>query len=287
MRYFLTIAREGSFSRAAQVLHISQPTLSKQIKELEARLDTTLFIRGKSVELTETGMYLKARAAEILQLLDSTESYFSSLDQISGTIYIGTGEFHTMLPVFVFMKDFQTRYPEVRYQIVSGNGDMITEQISQGLLDIGFLLEPQMEQRFTYHRLPLTESWGILTPKDHPLAGQKTVSLEDLKGQKLIVPSENSSFFQLDANFSLEQVNISARYNLIFNATLMVEAGMGVAICLNNLVELEQHPRLCFIPFEPALSSGIYLCLNEYPGMPRLISLFVKEMIESQRRHQL
>ena len=172
LRYFLTVAREENITKAANVLHITQPTLSRQLMQLEDELNTQLLIRGKNkITLTDAGMLLRRRAEEIIDLADKTEKEFLEADElIAGEIFVGAGEINAMHFLGDFMIEFQHRYPQIKYHLYSGNADDVKQKIDQGLLDIGLLTEPVDVEKYDFVRLDYQEAWGILAPKDSPIA---------------------------------------------------------------------------------------------------------------------
>ena len=185
LRYFLAVAREESISRAAEYLHVTQPTLSRQLMELEDELGTRLFVRGKrnrSVILTDEGM-LRRRAEEIVELTDKTEAEIHAKDEIiSGDIYIGCGETDAMRLIAQTARDLQEDYPDICYHLFSGNADDVTERLDKGLLDFGILVGSANTEKYDYITLPATDVWGLLMRKDSPLAEKNAVRPEDLKG---------------------------------------------------------------------------------------------------------
>ena len=191
LQYFLAIAEEQSITKAAEYLHISQPTLSKQMMDLEESLGKQLLIRGrKKVTLTEEGTYLRSRAQEIISLMDKTESAFRENEQsITGDVYIGCGEHRSTFSIMQLIRTIQEEYPDIQFHFFSSNADAITERLDKGLLDMGFLLEPEISPRYDYQKLPLRETWGILMRKDSPLAVKKEISFSDLTDLPLIMPS--------------------------------------------------------------------------------------------------
>ena len=192
LQYFLAVAEEQSITRAAEYLHITQPTLSKQMMDLEARLGKQLLIRGKrKVILTEDGSYLRSRAQEILSLMEKTEAAFRENEQrITGEVYIGCGEYRSTYPIMQMICGIQEEYPDICFHFFSGNADAIIERLDKGILDIGFLLEPETSPRYDYQCLPFQERWGILMRKDSPLAQLKAVSFQDLTCLPIIVPQD-------------------------------------------------------------------------------------------------
>lgn len=284
LQYFLAIAEEQSITRAAEYLHITQPTLSKQMMDLETILGKQLLIRGKKkVTLTEDGAYLRSRAQEILSLMEKTESAFrESENVITGDVFIGCGEHRTSFAIMQMIKTIQEEYPEIHFHLFSGNADAITERLDKGLLDMGLLLEPEINPRYDYQMLPFREVWGILARKDSPLAARDAVTFEELSGLPLIMPSQTSNSNQIKSFFAdtLISPNTVATYNLIYNAGLMVEAGMGYALCIDDLINTEGNHPLTFIPITPKFESNVYLFTKKYQVFSKATKLFINRLQE-------
>jgi DNA-binding transcriptional LysR family regulator len=282
LRYFLIIAREESISGAANILHVTQPTLSRQIKDLEEELGTQLLIRGnRNVTLTNEGILLRKRAEEILNLVDKTESQFNTPNKIvSGDIYIGGGETDGMRPIARIAKNLQDEYPNVRYHLFSGNADDVTERLDKGLLDFGILIEPADMKKYNYIRLPATDSWGVLMRKDSPLASRDTICPEDLwdlpllSSRQTLVSNEISGWIGKE----FEKLNIVATYNLVFNAALMVEEGLGYALCLDKLVNTTGNSNLCFKPLHPKLEANLDIVWKKYQIFSSASEEFLKRI---------
>lgn len=254
LKYFLMTAREENITRAAQLLHVTQPTLSRQLMQLEEELGVQLFYRSShSIVLTEDGMRLKRRAQELVDLADKTVREFSQRDEsLNGEIAIGSGELKSTGFLAGLMAGFHERYPQVRYEIYSGNADNIKERLEQGTLDMGLLMEPVEIARYEFVRMPVRENWGVLVRKDSELAGKPYVRPEDLirfpllSARRELLRRELLNWFGDDSH----RMDIVASYNLIYNAALMVKEGVGVALCL----ELESSfPELSFVPLSPRL----------------------------------
>ena len=268
LRYFLTVAREESFSRAAESLFLSQPTLSRQIKEMEEELGVALFIRtNRNVQLTKEGMRLRRRAQEIVDLMDKTREEFSSLEEeISGDVYIGGGETHVMRQIAQIAVDVQREQPGIHYHLYSGNADDVVERLDKGLLDFGLVVEPANIHKFDFIKIPGKDTWGLLMPEGHPLSELEAIRPSDLAGVPLLISRQSLVYDSLAGWFgqSLDQLNIVATYNLVFNAALMVEQGMGAAFCLDHLVNTQAHAGLCFRPLAPAQQVGLSLIWKKY-----------------------
>lgn len=268
LRYFLTVAREQNFTRAAEVLHITQPTLSRQLMQLEKELSTQLFIREKNrIILTEEGMFLRGRAEAIVELADKTEKDFLMDEElINGEIYIGGGEANSMHILAKVMKQFKDTYPLVTFDLHSGNGDDIKEKIDQGRIDVGLLTEPIDLERYEFIRLRSKEVWGVLMRKDSPLSTQEYVTATDLidkpliSTKRVIVQQELASWFGKE----YEHLNVIATYNLIYNASIMVKEGLGYALSLENLIYIDAASELCFKPLYPALTINTVLVWKKH-----------------------
>lgn len=282
LRYFLALAREESVTAAAEYLHLTQPTLSRQLSELEDELGVKLFIRGsRRITLTDEGIRLRKRAEEILSLVQKTEAEFQApAETISGDIYIGGGESYVMGLVTKVMKDLQNDYPQIRFHVFSGDADEVTERIDQGLLDFGLLIEPANITKYDSLILPAKDTWGVLMRKDSPLAQQQSIRPEDLWKLPLIGSKQR----QVDHNIAkwikrdYDKLNMVATYNLIFNATLMVEQGIGYALCLDKLVNTSGERNLCFRPLEPALDVNVDIVWKRYQIFSKASELFLQRL---------
>lgn len=282
LQYFLAVAEEQSITKAAQYLHISQPTLSKQMMDLEESLGKQLLIRGrKKVTLTEEGAFLRIRAQEIISLMNKTESAFQENEQsISGDVYIGCGEYRSTFSIMRIIRSIREEYPDIRFHFFSGNADAIIERLDKGLLDMGFLLSPEISPRYDYQKLPLREAWGILMRKDSPLAAKEDFSFAELAPLPLIMPNQTSNSSLLTASFAEAMIKpyIVSTYNLIYNAGLMVEAGIGYALCIDELINTAGSHPLTFRPLSPNLYSDIYLFTKKYQAFSRAAKLFLSRL---------
>lgn len=283
LRYFLTLAREETVLGAANALHLSQPTLSRQLMDLETELGKKLFIRGnRRITLTEDGMLLRKRAEEILSLVDKTTAELSSEnDSVSGDIYIGGGETHAMRAVADLIRQLQKEHPGIQYHLYSGNADDVTERLDKGLLDFGILIEPANIQKYESIRLPGKDIWGVLMRRDSPLAAKAAVSPEDLRQEPLIISRQSMTKGSLQSwmHKSLEELSVTATYNLLFNASLLVESGAGYAICLDRLINTTGS-CLCFRPLEPKMEAGMDLVWKKYQIHSKAQEMFLSRLRE-------
>lgn len=260
LRYFLTVAQTGNISSAAEALHITQPTLSRQLMDLEMELGTALFLRGRrnrSMELTEQGHLLRQRAAEMLELAEKTiKEIRTSEHDITGDLYIGCAESPSIRLITHTLSTLNERYPKVRYHIHSDHKDSIMERLDRGLLDFGVVFSSSSSSsRYEVLHLPVCDTFGLLLRKDHPLATTSAIQPDDLIDLPLLI-SRQSMLDELIGNWpqlQQAQLKVAAVCNLIYNASLMVEQGMGCALCLEGLINTKGKSPFCFRPFSPPM----------------------------------
>lgn len=282
MRYFLAIAREESITRAAELLHISQPPLSRQMKELEEELGKQLFIRGaKKITLTDEGVILRKRAEEMLELLDKTTAEIkSSNNEIGGNICIGSGETDAFSLIAKAANDLQKTYPNITYSIFSGDAAHITERLNRGLIDFGLLVEPVDLQKYDYVELPARDTWGVLMPEKCVLAEKDTVTAEDLWDKPLIISrqTEQDSEMMKWLGHDFSALKVAAKYDLIYNAAHFVKAGFGYAIALDKLINISDECGLAFRPLSPQLGVGLYLVWGRYQVFTKAAQKFIEQV---------
>lgn len=283
LQYFLAVAKEQNISAAAQSLHLTQPTLSRQLKELEEELGKPLMIRGnRKITLTEEGMLLRKRAEEILELVGRTEKEVKqSDDMISGDIYIGTGETDGIRQIAKAANQLQKKYPHIHFHIVSGDAVDVCERLDKGLLDFGILLGDLDKTKYYYMELPMKDLWGVLMPRSSPLAQKETISPQDLWDKPLILSrqSENKSGLYRWLQKDPSELYTAATYNLIYNASLMVDEGMGYAFTLDKLVNTTGS-HLCFRPLTPRLEMGMCLVWKKQQIFSKAAELFLHHLQE-------
>lgn len=281
LTYFLAVAREQNITRAAESLHISQPALSKQMQDLEEQCGKQLLIRGrKKITLTDEGAYLRKSAQEIVDLIEKTETSFQdSNSPISGDIYITCGETPIMEYLSGIFADIQSEYSNVHFHIHSGDADTIVERLDKGLADIGILHGPSQYERYDYRKLPVHDYFGLLVPLDSPLAQKEIISVDELIDMPLIFPDQaysgNQNFEWFGTAYN--KFNIVATYNLIGNATYLVEKGIGSALCLKNLVNTTNR-NLAFCSIEPLIPVDIYVVTKKYQSLPSAVRLFLSKL---------
>lgn len=286
LKYFLIVAEEGSITRAADILHVTQPTLSKQLTVLEDSVGKTLLNRGKRrITLTEEGKYFFPRAQEIVMLSDRLDKEIrDGWNEISGDVYIGSGETESVRKIVQTICKITTEHPSVHFHMRSGNAQDIVEKIDRGILDFGILLQEPDRGIYKTIRIPGEDCWGVLMLKRSPLAQKRYIDIEDLKGIPLIVPERFIRFREIvDAipEIDTEDMNIVATYNLPFFSTLMVEEGLGYAIVLSDLVRTA-HSTLTYKPLRPRIPRGnLYLIWKNHRPFSRASELFLTLMQKS------
>ena len=289
LRCFLVIAREENITRASELLHISQPALSRQIMQLEDELGVKLFRRSKhSIILTEEGVLLKRRAQELIDLAEKTEKEFHQGAEISGEITIGSGEYHSSLLLAELIKEFHEAHPLVSFSIYSGNSDNIKERIERGILDFGLLLEPVETRKYEFIRFPFPEEWGVYVNEESDLAGKPYVRNDDLAAlpiictQREIVQNELASWL----GRYRDQLNIPAMGNLPYNMAALARSGLGVHISLK--LDLK-YDGVSFLPLNPPLYSNTIMAYKKGQPLSRASQSFIeyaKEAINSISRQQ-
>jgi DNA-binding transcriptional LysR family regulator len=285
LEYFLAVAREQTISGAAEVLHMTQPPLSKQLKELEEELGKQLFIRGKRrITLTKEGMLLRKRAEEIVSLVEKTKQEISSPDgSIIGDVYIGGGETEGMRPIARAICRVREQHPDIRFHLFSGDGYDVMERLDRGLIDFGTLIEPVDVTKYDFLRLPRPDVWGLLMRKDDPLAQCAAIRPEDLAELPLIssrqLIGENGLSGWL--GYDHEKLHTVVTGNLVNNLRLLVEEGAGYAITLDEIVNLTGDSPLCFRSLEPRLESWMYLCWKKYQVFSPAAEVFLSALRET------
>lgn len=260
LEYFLAVAKYGNITRASEQLHVTQPTISRQLMDLEEVVGTPLLIRGKrQVTLTEAGVLFQQRAEEIISLLEKTIRDITDHDDLlGGTVTIGCVEscVSRMLPKA--LSGFSSRYPKVKYELYSADGDDIREKLDRGDLDFGILVEPVESAKYDFFRLSYWETWGVVMRKDDPLAQKESISKEDILSLPLILPRREIVQDHIAGWFGVGrgQLHVFAGHNLLNNAALLVEAGLGYAVCVGGSFEIRGGERLCFVPLSPERTTG-------------------------------
>lgn len=273
LRYFLAVAQEGSVTRAARALHLTQPTLSRQIRELEEELGQTLFSRGgRELSLTREGLLLRQRAEEIVGLAEITEKEFRSLGEktVSGDLSLGCGESKALSFVTDALKVLQDEHPLIIPHFFSGNGEIVMDRLDKGLLDFAVLMGAENTERYSSLPLPNHDTWGLLMDKDDPMAQKKAITAEDLLDIPLILSSQSLSRDELSGwlGFPMSRLHIAATYTLLFNGSLMVRSGLGYALCFDHIAPSGKDSPFAFRPLSPLLTSPLSLVWKNIRSSP-------------------
>ena len=281
LRYFLEVAREGSITHAAQRLHISQPTLSRQLKELEEELGKKLFVRGNyNVRLTDEGVLLRKRAEEILDMVGKTEEEFRSLGSVtSGEVRIGCAESEGICHLARRVRSLQARYPGIRFHLFSGDRGDLAERLDRGLLDFAVLVEAVDLLRYNYLALPGADTWGLIMPQEHPLARKEYIQPQDLMDLPLICPRQGLQQ-ELSRWFGnkVTRLNIVATINLAYNGSILAREGLGCVLTFDRLIDVGPDSGLCFRPLFPTLHSKLYWVWKKYQVFSPAAELLLEEM---------
>ncbi|RKJ47973.1 LysR family transcriptional regulator [bacterium 1XD42-8] len=288
LRYFLSIAREGSITNAANFLHITQPTLSRQIKDLEEKLGQKLFIRSShNMKLTKEGMIFRKRAEEIISMVDKTEAEFKAMEKdIAGDVYIGGGETDAIGLIAEVISKLRVEYPHIHYHLYSGNAADVTERLDRGLLDFGILVQPADLIKYDCLHIPAIDRWGVLMRKDCLLAKKSHIIKEDLLdlplicSRQAITDSHGENEFTHWFGSEFEKLNIVTTFNLVYNAAIMVDKGIGYAITIDKIANTSENSRLCFRPLKPRLDAKLDMIWKKYSVFSSAVELFLKRVME-------
>lgn len=284
LQYFLAVTREQSISGAAESLHLSQPTLSRQLRDMEEELGKQLFIRSnRKITLTEEGMILRKRAEEITELVKKTQDEITlSNENIAGDISIGAGETDGVRYLTKAAKSLQAEYPLVRFHIVSGDKTAVLEELDRGLIDFALLFGEIDASKYDCLGLPSTDTYGVMMRKDDPLAEKDVITPEDLRNKPLIVSRQliHDSNLQLMLGIDGENLNVAATYNLLFNGSIMVDEGMGYAICFDKIINTSGSSNLCFKPLSHPLELNMSLVWKKYQVFTKAAEKFLLKMQE-------
>lgn len=281
LRYFLVVAEEENITRASEVLHISQPALSRQLIQLEEELGVTLFERGKRrISLTKEGYLLKRRAQEIIDLTSKTESELKNNSEIIGTINIGLQETTASKAIIPLIKEFNKEYPGIKFNLYSNNTPYINEQLNKGILDVAILLAPTNLDTLDYVRLPFIETWGALMHIDDPLSSNEKITPNDLIGRDIYLSKRWYGRAETNKWYGdvINQINVSATYNLINNITLLVEEKLGIAIVIDGIMQFTHNPKLKFIPLEPKETLSSVMAWKNQTSKPEYLNKFINHI---------
>jgi len=284
LRYFLEVAREESITKAAQYLHISQPTLSKQLKDLESELGKKLFVRSNySIKLTDEGMLLRKRTEDILQMVDKTTDEFKALDEIAGgDIQLGCAESYLIKYIAQALKEFKKTYSRVHFHITSGNTEQVAEILDRGLLDFAVIVEPPNLSRYNYMEIPGVDTWGLVVRKDHPLAKKKHITADDLIGLDLICSDQSmKADIPRWCGEKIDLLHHMGSTNLSYNGSVCVQEGLGCQLTFDHLTATGFGSDLVFRPLYPKLENKMYVIWKKYQIFTPVAQKFL-ELLEKK-----
>ncbi len=284
LKYFLAVAREENISKAADYLYITQPSLTRQIQALEKEIGRPLFQRrNRKMLLTETGILLRKHAEEMIELFEKTRKALEApTETISGEVYIGSGESYAIEIIAKIAKEVQREYPNIQFNFYSGDSIEVSEKLEKGLLDFGILIEANDLNKYDCLRLPVKDRWGVLMRKDSPLANKAYIEPKDLIDKPLICSKHSLAIRNIARwmNTDTEKLNIKATYNLIYNASILVEEGIGYAIGLDKLISTAQDSPFAFRPLMPIIESPLDIVWKKYQFFSPAAQIFLKKLKE-------
>lgn len=289
LRYFLEIARTGNMSRASETLHVSQPTLSKQMKELEIELGKKLFRRASvGLILTDEGMLLRKRTEDILDMIDKTMDEFGALDTVTGgEVHIGCAESHQIKYLARIIKKFRENYPLFHYHLTSGNTEQVIERLDRGLIDFAVIVEPPNLSKYNYIEVPETNVWGLVMKKDDPLALKKKIEIQDIIGLPLICSAQA---MKVDiprwCGEHIDRLNLSGTINLAYNGSILVKEGAGYMLTFDKLIDTGMDSSLTFRQLYPTLETKMYIIWKKYQVFTPIAELLINEMKKELKQTQ-
>lgn len=281
LRYFLAIAREENMTRAAEHLHVTQPTLSKQLRSLEEELGKKLFTRHSfSIQLTEEGMLLRDQAEDLVSMADKISSEFHSMNDITGgEVYLGLAESHLISYIARTIKQLKNKYPDLHYQIVSGDTEQVIDKLNKGLLDFAVLAEEPDATKYESIVLPEADIWGVVMPANDPLAKKKSIRAADLIGLPLFCSGQA---WEKDipkwAGVDFVQLHLEGSFKLSYNASIFAKEGLGYLLTFDKLIDTSKASGLCFRPLAPKLETKLYLIWKKYQTFSPMAERFLKQL---------
>lgn len=281
LRNFLAVAREGNMTRAAEYLHMTQPTLSKQIKQLEEEVGKKLFTRKSySIELTDEGMLLRKRTEDIIAMVDKVIEEFKAMNEITGgDIYIGCAESYQIRYLAQAIRRFKNKYPDFRYHITSGDTEQVTEKLDKGVLDFAIIVEEPDISKYNYIEIPAADVWGVVMPRTSALAQKANITIDDLIGLPLFC-SEQAIRYDLVkwCGKRVQELKFEGSFRLAYNGSIFAKEGLGYLLTYDKLVNTSSESSLTFRPLEPRLETKIYIIWKQYHMFTPIAEKFLKEL---------
>ena len=281
LRYFLAVAREENMSRAAEHLHVTQPTLSRALRSLEDELGKRLFTRHSiSISLTEEGVLLRDRAEDLISMADKIEQEFLFLDDITGgDIYFGLAESCQMRYLAREIREFKKTYPGLRYHITSGDTEQVTEKLDKGLLDFAAICETPDERKYNFLLFPEADYFGAVIPTSSPLARKECFCAEDLAGKPLFCSEQSwENDIRPWAGDKFPQLRLEGSFRLSYNGSMFAKEGLGILLTLNDLIDTSPENGLVFRPLSPRLEMKMYLIWNKYQSFTPIAQRFLRQI---------
>ena len=286
LRYFLAAAREENMTRAAELLHVTQPTLSKALKALEDELGKKLFTRHSfSIRLTEEGALLRDRAEDLITMADKIEKEFLSLDDLSGgELYFGLAESYQIRHLARELRALKSQVPGLRYHITSGDTEQVTEKLDKGLLDFAVICDAPDTRKYGSLLFPEGDLWGLVLPADAPLARKAEIRIDDLAGLPLFTSAQGwEGDIREWAGERFDELRLEGSFRLAYNASMFVKEGLGYQLSFQHLVDVSPDSGLCFRPLWPKLETKLYLIWNRYQTFTPIAERFLAQVRSSFR----
>ena len=291
LRYFLAVAHEENMTRAADLLHVTQPTLSKQLKALEEELGKKLFVRHSfSIELTDEGVLLKARAEDLVRMADKIEQEFVSLDDITGgDLYLGLAESEQIRYLAREIRTLKNQLPNLHYHITSGDTEQVIEKLNKGILDFAVLAETPDPARYESIPFPVNDVWGLVVREDSPLAKKKKIRVKDLYGLPLFCSEQSwRNEIPVWAKENMDKLTLEGSFRLSYNASMFVKEGLGCLLTFKGLIDTSESSGLVFRPLDPLCETVLYLTWNRYqsftPAAERFLSQVKTSFAQQKKR---